>query len=67
MVKHQRMSSFYCISNHKNFISKYLDNTFSDFAAIGETSSSEWFWKKNLHVLRNMVAGKIGSDVISLL
>ena len=27
-----RLSIFYCISNHKNFIPKYLDNALRDFA-----------------------------------
>ena len=27
-----RLSIFYCVSNHKNFIPKYLDNALTDFA-----------------------------------
>ena len=26
------LSIFYCVSNHKNFIPKYLDNALTDFA-----------------------------------
>ena len=42
-----RLSISYCVSNHKNFIPKYLDNALTDFAftnseaAIGGKSSRE--------------------------
>ena len=44
-----RLSSFYrIIVNHKNFILKYLDNTFTNIeAATGGKSTSERFWKNS--------------------
>ena len=33
-----RLSVFYCISNHKNLIPKYLDNALTDFALTSRTS-----------------------------
>ena len=32
------LSIFYCVSNHKNFIPKYLDNALTDFAKTSRTS-----------------------------
>ena len=31
-VEHQDFPFFYRISNHKNFVPKYLDNALTDFA-----------------------------------
>ena len=50
-----RLSIFYCVSNHKNFIPKYLDNADYIFclnftnikATIGGKSSHKWFWKNS--------------------
>ena len=52
-----RISSFYRISNHKNFIE----------AAIGGNCCLERFWNNRFPVPRNMVASKMGNGVISLL
>ena len=65
---------FYCISNHENFIPKYLDNALKRFhlnltnieAAIIGKSYFEWFWKK-FPVPKNTTARKIGNVVIPLL
>ena len=50
-----RLSIFYCISDQKNFIPKYLDNAPTDFAknfrnieaAIAGKSSPEQLWKNS--------------------
>ena len=35
--RRSQLSSFYCITNHKNFISKYLENALIDFAQTSRT------------------------------
>ena len=55
LADRDRLSSFYRISNHKNFIPKYLDNSLTDFrlnfknieAAVEGKSSRERFLKKS--------------------
>ena len=67
-----RLSIFYRISNHKNFIPKYLDNP------LTEKLHEHWggYWRKRLlwtileeqfPVPRYTAASKIGNSVISLL
>ena len=33
-----RLSIFYCVSNHKKYIPKYLENALTDFAQTSRTS-----------------------------
>ena len=69
LADRDRLSSFYRISNHKNFIPKYIHNALNLLnteAAIGGKSSREPFWKK-FPVLRNTAASEIGSSINSLL
>ena len=65
--------SFYGVSNHKNFIPKYLDNVLTDFAKTSRTSrrllGEKLPWtilEEAFPVPRNTAAGKIGNGVISL-
>ena len=64
-----RLSIFHCISNHKIFIPKYLDNALTEEDLGG-------YWRKKLPwmileeqfpVPRYTAASKIGNSVISLL
>ena len=69
-----QMSTFYCIANHKNVISKYLENALIDFAQTSRTLKQ--FIKEKLRLtlldekfplLWNTGAGKIGYGVISFI
>ena len=70
-----RLSSFYYISNHENFIPKYLEKAFNrsrpNFTNIGagieEQAPLSNYEKKRLSVQRNRAASEMESDVISLL
>ena len=70
-----RLSIFYRISNHKNFIPKYLDNALTDFAYNFYEHRGHYWRKKLLWTILeeqfpvpwNTAASKIGNSVISLL
>ena len=69
-----QLSTLYRITNHKNFISKYLENALKDFAQTSRTLKQFMKEKLRLTLLEekfpvpwNTGAGKIGYGVISLL
>ena len=69
-----RFSSYYCISNHKNVIPKYLENALIEFVQTSRTlrqvleeqaPGSDCGTK--LPVPRNTATSEIDNDVMSLL
>ena len=68
-AKHQDFPFFYCISNYKNFISKYSDNALTASVLTSRTSRRPLEEKapKNDFIVRNNAASIIGNGVISLL
>ena len=68
------LSIFYCISNHKNFIPKCLDNALTYSLKLHEHRGRHWRKKlpwtileEQFSVPRYTAASKIGNCVISLL
>ena len=66
---HQFPFFFYCISDYKNFIPKYLDNALTDSVLTSRTSRRllEEKAPENDYIVRNNAASIIGNGVISLL
>ena len=74
LTRTSRLSSFYRISNHKNFIPKQLVNALTDLASgtsrtsrrLLEEKAPGTILEKECPVPKNTAASKIGNGVISL-